>query len=139
MAQRLTEKKKYLLRWSKTTTFPKWRCFEMSAYIVQEPFRAKSGEIRRGQIITMSEDKAKTLVTVGKIAELQPCPICRHYAWWLSVYGVLVCGVCHPPAPGSVKKWIADPETLIRMKADKPAALLSFEYFRRKRESESNR
>ena len=27
-----------------------------------------------------------------------PCHTCHEYAWWVSIYGVLVCGYCHPPA-----------------------------------------
>ena len=41
--------------------------------------------------------------------EIRACHICHEFAWWLSTHGVLVCGVCHPPArPGLVKKWIGE-------------------------------
>ena len=105
----------------------------MIAYIVQEPFRAKSGEIRRGQIITMSEDKAKPFVAGGKIAELQHCPICGAFSWWLSLHGVLICGVCHPPMSGTVKKWIGDPEAYARLKAVKSAVVLSLDEMRERK------
>jgi hypothetical protein len=26
------------------------------------------------------------------------CPVCHENKWWLSVYNVRICGVCHPPA-----------------------------------------
>jgi hypothetical protein len=57
------------------------------------------------------------------------CHICGESAWWLSKYGVLRCGVCHPPAhrPDLVKEWIGDPETLTRLKTSKPAVILSWE------------
>jgi|GEM_PF-2508300 hypothetical protein len=76
-------------------------------YIVREPFKARSGEIRKGHVITMPEDKAQALVRAGKITELKPCHICHTFSWWLSVYGVLVCGYCHPaPLPEIVKRQI---------------------------------
>ncbi|NLX94632.1 MAG: hypothetical protein GXY83_00505 [Rhodopirellula sp.] len=38
------------------------------------------------------------------------CGWCHHRWWWLSIYGVLVCGNCHPPAvPGLAVEWIGDP------------------------------
>ncbi len=40
------------------------------------------------------------------IEALSPCPVCHENAWWLSTHGVLVCGVCHPPAVGALKKWM---------------------------------
>ena len=40
------------------------------------------------------------------------CRACRERRWWLSIYGVVVCGVCHPPAaPRLVERWLADPES----------------------------
>ncbi|MGD0658833.1 MAG: hypothetical protein ABSD38_12270 [Syntrophorhabdales bacterium] len=103
----------------------------MTAYTVEEPFRAKSGEIRKGQVVTMTEDTAKALLKAGKIAEVKPCPSCHEFAWWLSIHGVLVCGLCHPPAsPALVKRWIGDQEAYARMKASRLGVLLSFEDFR---------
>jgi hypothetical protein len=110
------------------------RCFEMTVYTVEQPFRAKTGKIRKGQVIAMPEDKAGRLLKAGKIAEVQPCPACEEYAWWLSTYGVLMCGVCHPPASAAlVKRWIGDPEAYVRMKMTRPAVLLSFEDFKQRR------
>jgi hypothetical protein len=78
-------------------------------YLVQIPFRAKSGEVRKGQIINLPRDKAQPLLMAGKIAELVNCHICHTSSWWLSVHGPLVCGVCHPPAiPDIVKRWIGN-------------------------------
>ncbi len=35
------------------------------------------------------------------------CPSCHTFSWWLSIYNVLVCGVCHPPARSKfAKQWI---------------------------------
>lgn len=108
-------------------------------FIVQASFKARSGEVRRGQIIAMPEDKAEVLVRAGKIAELQPCPICGTFSWWLSIHGVLVCGVCHPPMPATVKKWIGDPEAYGRMKAARPALVLSWEEIRQRKVSHEDR
>jgi hypothetical protein len=92
------------------------------------PFNTKSGEVRKGQIISLADETARSLILTGKLAELKMCPICHEYAWWLSMYGVLVCGVCHPP-PGSklVKRWIGDPGTLKRMKATRSGLVLSYQ------------
>lgn len=80
-------------------------------FIVQTSFKAKSGEIRKGQIVAMPEDKAEVLLRAGKIRELRACHVCHADPWWLSVHGVLVCGACHPPpAPDLVKRWIASNE-----------------------------
>jgi ssDNA-binding Zn-finger/Zn-ribbon topoisomerase 1 len=111
----------------------------MTVYTVEEPFRAKTGEIRKGQVIAMPEDKADRLLKAGKIAEVKPCPNCNEYAWWLSIHGVLVCGVCHPPVSGTVKKWISDPDTLTRMKAARPAVVLSWEEIRQRKVSHEGR
>ena len=54
------------------------------------------------------EDKAEALLEAGKIVELKPCHVCGEHGWWLSARGVLACGVCHPPVPGAVKKWIGN-------------------------------
>lgn len=36
-----------------------------------------------------------------------PCYRCRRFVWWESVYGVVVCGACHPPAvPELVRRWL---------------------------------
>jgi len=86
-------------------------------YIVRASFKAKSGEIKKGQVITMREDKARALLVAGQIAELKACHICQTFAWWLSIHGALVCGVCHPPvACALVKRWIGDRDTLKRIK-----------------------
>jgi hypothetical protein len=86
-------------------------------YIVRVPFEARSGEIKKGQIIAMPENKAQALVTAGKITELKSCHICGDFAWWLSIYGALRCGTCHPPASAElVKRWIGDGDRLTTMK-----------------------
>lgn len=78
-------------------------------YQVQISFRAKAEVVRRGQIINMPEDRARPLLEAGKITELGECHACHEYAWWLSIHGVLVCGVCHPLAtPDLAKRWIGE-------------------------------
>ena len=32
-----------------------------------------------------------------EIVQSNVCSTCHKYAWWESVYGRIVCGVCHPP------------------------------------------
>lgn len=108
-----------------TTNSPKWR-FSKLVYIVRVPFKAKSGEIKKGQVITMPEDGARTLLAAGTIAELKNCHICGEYAWYLSKAGTVLCGVCHPPASEAVKKWIGDPECYATLKAAMPNVLFSW-------------
>ncbi|MGA2109443.1 MAG: hypothetical protein ABSH25_17600 [Syntrophorhabdales bacterium] len=95
-------------------------------YIVRVPFRAKSGEIKKGQVIAMPENSARTLLAAGTIDELRPCHICGQYAWYLSKTETLRCGVCHPPKPEAVKKWIGDPECYATLKATMPNVLFSW-------------
>lgn len=99
-------------------------------YIVQTFFKTKSGEVRKGQVITMPEDKAQPLLRAGTITELKACHICGEYAWWVSIRGAFVCGVCHPPTPGAVKKWIGEPEMLNRLKVSRSAVILSWQEIR---------
>ena len=68
-----------------------------------------------------------------EIEELRPCRVCHENAWWLSVYGALRCGVCHPPVPGAVKKWIGAPECSARLEASGPAVVLSWEEARQRK------
>lgn len=40
-----------------------------------------------------------------------PCPTCGGREWWISVYHVRICAMCHPPADKSlVAEWIGDRE-----------------------------
>jgi hypothetical protein len=103
----------------------KWR-FSKMVYIVRVPFKAKSGDVKKGQVITMPEDSAQTLLAAGTIDELRPCQICGQYAWYLSKAETLCCGVCHPPKPAAVKKWIGDPECYSTMKAAMPNVSFSW-------------
>ena len=41
----------------------------------------------------------------GPPLEEGPCWWCRHQVWWRSVHGAVVCGCCHPPAPGLAVEW----------------------------------
>jgi hypothetical protein len=57
-----------------------------------------------------------------------PCHICHEYVWWLSVYGVFVCGVCHPPAtPDLVKRWVGNQDALSHLKGSKAGMVLSWQ------------
>jgi hypothetical protein len=70
--------------------------------VVATAFRVRTAQgetdLHKGQIISIGEAKAKRLLKAGKIEQLQPCRACQTFSWWLSVCGVLVCGLCHPPA-----------------------------------------
>ncbi len=77
-----------------------------------------------------SAEAVNVLIETGKIEPALPCYICGEFAWWLSVYGVLVCGVCHPPVPATVKRWIGGPEAYGRMKASETAVVLSLDEIR---------
>lgn len=40
---------------------------------------------------------------------ISACPCCHESNWWVSVYDVKICGVCHPPgAAKMVKKWLGE-------------------------------
>jgi virulence-associated protein VagC len=42
---------------------------------------------------------------------LRRCPACNSWLFWVSMYGVVVCSNCHPPASQSVvKQWYWLPE-----------------------------
>jgi len=42
-----------------------------------------------------------------------PCYVCDSRTFWVSTYGVIVCGRCHPPAtPKLVARWITIPNEL---------------------------
>jgi hypothetical protein len=41
-----------------------------------------------------------------EMSEPEKCCACRGFLFWLSVYGVMVCAACHPPAsPNVVRAW----------------------------------
>jgi len=52
-------------------------------------------------------DSVRGLLESQKIVPAELCHICHgHQGWWLSVYGVLTCNECHPPAAlDLVKMW----------------------------------
>lgn len=40
------------------------------------------------------------------LSEPERCCYCRGFIFWASVYGVMVCAACHPPAsPNVVRAW----------------------------------
>lgn len=47
------------------------------------------------------------LIGEGKVDPASNCYVCGEFFWWLSIHGVLICGICHPPAASYlVKRWI---------------------------------
>lgn len=52
------------------------------------------------------------LIESEKIRPRETCYVCHRYEWWFSIYGALVCGVCHPPADnGLIKTCFAEPQS----------------------------
>ena len=37
------------------------------------------------------------------------CYACKTSSFWRSIYGNVVCGVCHPPSPAVVAEWLDVP------------------------------
>ncbi|MCX5803559.1 MAG: hypothetical protein NTU69_08540 [Proteobacteria bacterium] len=55
-------------------------------------------ELKMGDPFTPKKiESVRGLIEAGKVRPAEPCHICHEYRWWLSIYGVLVCGYCHPP------------------------------------------
>jgi hypothetical protein len=53
---------------------------------------------------TQSEEYPSRVPTIEEYpvtATQEPCYCCKHTDYWLSVYGVRVCRVCHPPVDGA--------------------------------------
>ena len=69
---------------------------------------------------TLTDDDLAALRThkVEVLAQLRAptkaelvCHACKKRLFWRSIYGVVICGVCHPPAaPELVKRWLPEPE-----------------------------
>jgi len=51
--------------------------------------------------------KPEILATLQRPAGRITCHSCRGHRFWISVYGVTICTVCHPPPdPRLVAEWI---------------------------------
>lgn len=83
---------------------------EALRYIVKSSF----GGFKKGEVVAMTEDKAHGLLVAGKIAELEACPICHEYGWWLSKGGQVICGVCRPPARVELEQWIGGRKAFLK-------------------------
>jgi len=45
--------------------------------------------------------------TSAEPEQIEPCYVCGERKWWISIYDVRICGVCHPPpAERLVKEWL---------------------------------
>ena len=52
------------------------------------------------------------LALAGVCPGANPCPWCGRRKWWRSIYGVVVCGQCHPPVlPELIAEWLDGAET----------------------------
>jgi len=85
-------------------------------FVVTDTIRKRTSkgvvELQPGDAFTPKKIEAvRGLIESGKARPARPCHICRAYRWWLSIYGALVCGYCHPPASEElVKVWISNEE-----------------------------
>ncbi|MCL6584465.1 MAG: hypothetical protein K6U11_12605 [bacterium] len=74
------------------------RWFELEPIVIIEPASAESVDTE-----PTSAESASDLMP----EQIEPCYACGERKWWISIYGVRVCGVCHPPAAERlVKEWI---------------------------------
>ena len=73
--------------------------------------RPKSA-LSESDLVALKAMKAEVLATIRRPAPPRPvksitCYSCRGGRFWISVHGVTVCTVCHPPAdPSFVAEWI---------------------------------
>jgi hypothetical protein len=73
--------------------------------------RPKSA-LSESDLAALKTMKAEVLATIQQPAPARPvasltCHSCRGRHFWISVYKVTVCAVCHPPPdPSLVAKWI---------------------------------
>jgi hypothetical protein len=62
--------------------------------------------LRNGWLIDLIE-RGWYVKDDGSLFVADPKPLCRnHLDWWCVLGGPLVCGVCHPPAPGLEVLWL---------------------------------
>jgi len=76
---------------------------EAGSLTVEGPRRAMTPELRQA----LATHKADLLAALTSWPG--PCYCCGEVAWWLSVYDVVICGRCHPPAdPSLVRAWVPE-------------------------------
>ena len=67
----------------------------------------------RPELLLKVKKSLKALVSTLMARQGAPqglCDVCHELSWWLSVYGLWTCGVCHPPVdPNVVVEWIGEP------------------------------
>ena len=75
----------------------------------------KAGDVRRLSYLKLAF--GATILSVladsetgdAQSALVSPCRSCHGTRFWLSIHGVIVCGLCHPPgSPDLVAEWIED-------------------------------
>jgi len=60
-----------------------------------EPQKKKNDQVDRQKRTGLNEPMSPKM-----------CSVCGSCRWWVSIYGVRICGVCHPPAnPDLVARW----------------------------------
>lgn len=62
-------------------------------------------------LAALAEHKAEVLAvlraqTSSPVPGKLVCWACRERRFWLSIHGVVVCGLCHPPPPDLVAEWL---------------------------------
>lgn len=76
---------------------------------------------RKPEAVAYLESEKKVPAGVTLALSLRPdgrCYACGNANWWLSVYGVLVCATCHPPATAElVRRYVSGEEAaeLVRL------------------------
>ena len=60
---------------------------------------------QKAEIIRLLRENGISLC--ADLGEAERCCVCRGFIFWASVYGVIVCAGCHPPAsPKVVRAWL---------------------------------
>ena len=67
--------------------------------------------LTENDVAALRTHKAEVLARLRAPAKADlVCHACKERRFWLSIYGVVVCGVCHPPAtPQRVERWLINP------------------------------
>ena len=67
--------------------------------------------LRVGEVLTLPEHQSLKLLAKAraKVRRVDggPCFSCHSTQRWLSIYGAVICAICHPPADSStVARWV---------------------------------
>lgn len=72
----------------------------------ERPQAGGAGDVMEGARTTVFA-RGLSATEVKSNAALEPCHCCGGTRFWRSVYGLVICGTCHPPAtPELVQEWV---------------------------------